>query len=369
MANKKNQHFVPQYLFRNFSTDKKSIGVLLRESGKIIETAPIKGQCSKNNFYGSTEIENLFSEIEGEQSTILRKILSLKSMKEFIEYYNNSDKENPEININPDILILLQSILFQKSRTELEANKHREIFGNIVKEMFMREMELQGETNIVKYKDYFTIDVDMVRTVLMMIKTSAELVDQIMDLSIYILKNKTDTKFIFSDSPVVFYNRYYKGVRLRGVLGLQIPGLMIFYPISHDTCILLLDEGVYTGSLIGNNFFEIENDCDVTSINKLQLHHSLNAIYFSEDMDFKYIKRLWRQQRNSLKKITPNFVTAPAMDHDGVAMGDIMHSFEPQIPHTLNLSFLSSNILDDSSYIFRYRDPELVKEAKERLSP
>ena len=33
-----------------------------------------------------------------------------------IEYYNNSDKENPEININPDILILLQSILFQKSR-------------------------------------------------------------------------------------------------------------------------------------------------------------------------------------------------------------------------------------------------------------
>jgi len=367
MANKKNQHFVPQYFFRNFSTDKKRIGVLLRDNGKIIKMAPIKGQCSKNNFYGSIEVEDLFSKIEREHSAILRKILSLKSKKEYIGYYNNSDKENPEININPDILILLQSILFQKSRTELEANKHREMFGNIVKEMLVREMELQGETNIIKYKDYFSIDVDMARTVLMMIKTSAELVDQILDLGIYILKNKTDIKFIFSDSPVIFYNRYYKNVRLHGVLGLQTPGLMIFYPIAHDTCILLLDESVYNGSLMGNHFFEIENEHDITSINKLQLHHSLNAIYYSEDIDLRYIKRLWRQQRSSLKQVGTNFITAPAINHDGISMGDIMHSFEPQIPYMLNLSFLSSDILDDSKYIFRYRTPELAKEAKRRF--
>ncbi len=367
MGENKNQHFVPQYLFRNFSSNKRSINILLRKNGKIIQQAQIKGQCSKNNFYGSIEIENLFSKLEGQHSLILRDILSMNSQEEFMKHYNNYDKENSDIKINPNILILLQAIIFQKNRTELEAQKQSLMFGKIVKELFVRDMELQDKNEITKYKDYFKIDVDLTKTVLMMIETSSKVVGLIVDLGVYILRNKTNTEFIFSDSPVTLYNKHYINVHLRGVLGLQTPGLMIFYPISSDTCILLLDENIYNGSLIGNNFFEIENDFDVTSINKLQLHHSSNAVYFSEEMNQKYIKKLWKQERSSLKSLNINFNVAPAIDHNGIAMGDVMHSFEPQIPYRLNLSFLSSEILDDKHYTCSCRTPELVEDIKEYL--
>ncbi len=230
-------------------------------------------------------------------------------------------------------------------------------------------MEYQGKKDIVKLKDHFSIDTDETYTVLMMLSISSQLAGLVSDLGIYVLKNRTDTEFIFSDSPVVFYNRYYKNVQHRGVLGFQEPGLMIFYPISPDTCILLIDEIVYHGNIIGKHFFEIDNNFDITNINKLQLQHSMNSIYFSDSMDTKNIKRLWRQQRSTLKTTRMEVNVGVGKNTNGNSIGDIVHSFEPQLPFLLNLSFLESEILSDEHYFFRYRVPELVEEAEKNKPP
>lgn len=52
--------------------------------------------------------------------------------------------------------------------------------------------------------------------------------------------------FIFGDAPVVFYNSYYRNVTARGVLGLQSPGLQIFFPLDSTTLLLLMDDKVYS---------------------------------------------------------------------------------------------------------------------------
>ncbi|WP_345988734.1 DUF4238 domain-containing protein [Sulfurimonas sp. HSL1-2] len=365
MANRKNQHFVPQYYFRYFSKGQSSINVLLKDSGKIIENAPIKGQCSKNNFYGSVEIESLFSKIEGRHSAVLKKIQSINSKKEFIEYATMCD-EAPELGLNPDLLELLQAIMFQKSRTEFEAKKHSEMFGQVIKEVFLKDMELQVNDEILKYKEFLDISTDLTDTVLMTLEIATKRTALISDLGIYILKNKTSTEFIFSDAPVVIYNKYYQNVHLRGVLGLQSPGLMIFYPITPDTCILLLDEAVYHGA---SNFVEITNTHDIASINKLQLHHSLNAIYFSENVSPKYIRKLWKQQRHSFRTDKMKVVVASALDHKGNDMGEVMHSYEPQIPYSLNLSFITSEVRGDKDYDNSYRNPELIAEVEKEIKP
>jgi len=74
MSKKVNQHYVPQFYFRYFSENGKSICVLNRDSGKAIKSASIKGQASKKYFYGDSDVEDRLSEIDGLFSTALRQI-------------------------------------------------------------------------------------------------------------------------------------------------------------------------------------------------------------------------------------------------------------------------------------------------------
>ena len=52
MSALRNHHFVPQFYFRRFSTDGKSICLLTRATGKTVRQATIKGQASKIGYYG-----------------------------------------------------------------------------------------------------------------------------------------------------------------------------------------------------------------------------------------------------------------------------------------------------------------------------
>jgi len=360
MAEKKNQHFVPQYYFRNFSIDKKSINIILKGNGKTIQNAPIKGQCSKNNFYGDIEIEDMFSKIEAQHSHILKKLIAIDSLHDFWSYYNDFDIDNDNIQINPDILVLLQLILFQKNRTEFELRRANHSFSHIAKELFTATCEKNRKEGLLKYRDKFDIKVDQTETILILIRNAFNATPAILDLGIYLIKNRTDTKYVFSDSPVVMYNKAYHDIKEIGVLGLQSPGLLIFFPISTDTCILLIDEIKYFGDLIGKNFFELTNKNDVDSLNKLQLHNSLNTVYFSDYNDKKYVNQLWRQQKNNFVNNLSSvkikrFVHPPTYEEK-----EFMFVHTQQIPYSLNLSFLYPVDLSNEQVLPIYRNKELI---------
>lgn len=362
MANKKNQHFLPQYFFKNFSTNKKTINLILRKSGKIIKNASIKNQCSKSYFYGAGDIENLFAVLEGDQSKILRKIIQIDSFESWQRYKNDFDPvKHKDIGINPEMLALLQIILFQRSRTEFAAKQMSTSFSKMAKEIFISHLKAKEETEILKYIDFVDISVDEKDTVLMLIKSAFEFTPAILDLGIYILKNITSREFIFSDSPVVFYNRAYKDIKKHGCLGLQSPGLLIIFPISPNTCLLLVDEKKYYGDLIGKGYFEIKNEFDIDSLNKLQLHHSLNSIYCSDNLSEQYIKKIWKQQKNSFVDLFGRFQNLDSVDQYGKKNGEILHMYEEQIPFEMNLSFLKSVDLSNERIIPNHRNKELIE--------
>lgn len=368
MANKKNQHFLPQFYFRNFSSNKKTINLILRKSGEIINGAPIKGQCSKSYFYGNKEIEDLFSTIEGDHSSVLKKILLLDSTQALQDYINNFDPIiDKDIQINPEILNLLQIILFQRSRTEYEAKKMSITLSKTFKEILLSHAEAKKAKEILEYKDDFDIVADEQSTVLMLIKYAFLSTPGILDLGIYILKNETNREFIFSDSPVVFFNLAYKNIKKFGVLGLQSPGLLIFFPISPNTCLLLIDEQKYQGTLLGNNYFEIKNKFDIDSINKLQIHHSMNSVYFSDNISEKYIKQLWRQQKSNFVNISGQFNKMDTFDKYGKKDGEILHMYQEQLPYEMHLSFLQSIDLSHEIKIPNYRNKELIDLVKESM--
>ena len=63
---KRRQHYVPKFYLRNFSENKKSVGMYLLKENKIITHGSINDSLWKEYFYGEDAVvENKLAEYEG----------------------------------------------------------------------------------------------------------------------------------------------------------------------------------------------------------------------------------------------------------------------------------------------------------------
>lgn len=345
MSKKANQHFVPQFYFRFFSRDGRSICVLNLRDGSSCPTASIKGQASRNKFYGSTELEDAFAEMEGKFSSPLRRLIDGANLDEL------TDAES---------LLILQAVMFQRSRT-LAARNSAQPMNNRLMQLFL-EVSINSDPDLPDAERQELIsglenlEVDPLRFHLDQIKTSIENAHLLGDLIPVILENRTNRPFIFGDSPVVFHNAHCGKVKLRGVLGFSTPGLQVIFPLSEGRILLLLDENTYRiRGLRSKNIIHIRQLSDVSMLNRLQLHSASNSVYFSEYKCDEYVRTLWRQERISITDNLVNVVEAPGVDEEGNQEGELLHTFAPLLPIELRLSFLSHAIIDDKSYKFERR--------------
>ncbi|WP_164968631.1 DUF4238 domain-containing protein [Arcobacter sp. F155] len=357
MANNKNHHFVPQFFFRNFvqinnKQKIKTINMLIKKNGNIIENVSIKDQASKNNFYLDKNIEKIYSDVEGKHCKLLNIINNIDSIKDYTKESKNFSS-------------IFQVVLFQYLRTLDMLNRIKSIsedfsnellkqiinnnheINNLIQTEKVKKEDLIKSIKISFHKKYFNKSLNE--------KIAYTFVYQevIKDLKIYILNNKTDREFIFSDNPVVFYNLAFNHIKNNSMTAMQSPGLMIFFPISQKKCILLLDEDKYIGSLIKNYFFNITNETDINSINKLQIHNCTNSIYFSDIKKKKYISQLYRQEKNALR-----------FNRKDVKVDKNTLMIIPEkINYKINLSFLCPKDEINNSNI-KYRNKDLYQVMK-----
>lgn len=344
MANKANQHYVPQFYFRYFSEDGKSISVLNRKNGKSIERAPIKGQASKKYYYGDEEIESNLSEIEGHFSGALREIKETNSF---------------EICTPENYVLLLQNIMLQKSRTVSERKRSKAMQDRLL-QLYMEcevnnDESLDDETKEGFRKIAQTLEADPKQYQAMGMSIALECADSLVDLMPVILHNKTNRPFIFGDAPVIFTNPFLKRIKLRGVLGAQTPGLIVLYPLSSQHCVMLIDERAYKIKRFRTSRYSVRNLRDISLINRLQIHNSASAVYFSNIKYSQYVEALWQQEKARLIDHIGKVVEAPGIDHNGQPMGDIMHSFEEQLPLVPRFSFLDYREVPEEEYQFGRR--------------
>lgn len=346
MSNRKNHHFVPQFYFRRFSTDGKSVCAITKATGQLIAQAPIKSQASKNNFYGTPEVENVLGEIEGECSKTLRTL---------------SELADPAMLDDDDVSRLLMYIALQRSRT-MSARTNGQPFQDKIARLHL-EVELNNSTEIddasrkviLENLDHFGVDPVQAQQLHMSI--AVEAAGALQDLHPIILDNKTNRPFIFGDAPVVFYNAYYRNVRHRGVLGLSTPGLLAILPLNGEKCLMLVDPTCYKIQKIRNNRVQVREFRDVVSLNKLQLHAASSCIYFRDFQYARYVSEIWRQEQQRFRPHAGVVIEAPSFDaKNGEPLGDIVHGFEPQLPFPFSLSFLQHPVLGDEEYRFGRRE-------------
>lgn len=340
MSKKSNQHYVPQFYFRLFSKDGRSICIFNRKNGTSCTAASIKGQASKHKFYGSQEIEDAFSDLEGIFSSTLRTLKSCTDLREISE---------------ADQLLTLQAIMFQRARTLSSRNSSQPMNDRLTKLWLEAEINknenLSDDQKFEYISDLELFDVDPLRFHLEQIKVSLEQAHLLGDLTPVLLDNRTNRPFIFSDAPAVFHNAHYGNVKLRGVLGFTTPGLQIFFPLCESRALLLIDSRHYwLKKLRPGNVIHIRELRDVSAINSLQIHSAATAIYFSDYKYAEYVKAIWSQERMKLSENLVAVVEVPCFDRNGSPQGDIVHSFAPMLPVNLKLSFLEHKTLGDDDY-------------------
>lgn len=192
----------------------------------------------------------------------------------------------------------------------------------------------------------------------------------ISDLSLLILRNRTMAPFILCDAPCVFSNHYMRRITYAGVLGLMTPGLMAVLPINTRTQVLFYDAAVYRPDYVTAGCIDVFGIGDVSLLNALQVHSAEENVYFSDISAETYLRELLFAHRRLLQQTKGVFITHKPGEIliDGAPnRHEVLHVFEPQLPITLDLSFMSTAPLQPGENPNRPRNLSMVQAIEEAL--
>lgn len=285
MSKTKNQHYVPQFYLRNFSSNSKSINFLNLSTGRIVLGDSIKNQCSEDYFYGKTiPIEKAFGEIETNSGALLKKMIK--------DNYIPSAKTQEHS-------ILQLFIVTLHSRTKYKADEMVDKMGKSV-----LELHPDVDKNLLD-----KVEIKMDFPLHYPILNSFTRYHLVQDLSIHLFANESRNNFITSDQPVILYNKWAEDIKDYGAVGLASKGLLIFLPLSPGKLLLLYDSSVYKIGNKKDSVTILNVSKEVDNINLMQWLKCLDNIYFISEDEQNKIKndaqvniRLRKQSKINFKE-------------------------------------------------------------------
>ena len=341
-------HFIPQYHFRLFTGQKRYIHLARRDGScfahgrQFVRNAPIKDQCAPRNFYGNERIEKWLGTLETRHSPVYRAVIDIAWGTRTSALSDEEDNH------------LREAILLQRVRTPSRAAVTASLFNRTVLYIYCDYLKTLPTTperqTIIDaiQRGKATLKNSQFVALMNLLQHIESRVVTISDLSLLILRNQTAVPFIIGDVPCVFSNRYMRNIQDSGVLGCTTPGLMAALPINWRTQILCYDAGVYQPDYSTAGCIDIFHIADVSLLNALQVHSAKENIYFSDESSEDYLSKLLSAHRPLLQNHTGEFVShnpGEVLINGVPSTGEVLHTFEPQLPITLDLSFISTSPL------------------------
>jgi len=312
MAELREHHFVPQFYLKNFSSDRKQILLLNLSRDIFVKGASIRHQCSRRNFYGTTsDTENLLSGIEGKAASLIQRILK---------------SERPPLKGSADHYILAAFATTQQMRTPPAAS----VNGFMTESIADLATEGGGDP-----KQFINDNLKDPFPTALPLSLSHTMIPAALSLEVHLFLNKSGIDFITSDVPLVTHNFYCEGINYKGVRGWESPGFQVLLPLSPRQLIMLYDERVYKCGGKSDKTTIIDNIEEINNLNSFQILNCNNNIYFYRENSLSIL----RQQSRSLapKRPIERMISVRAKsDEDN--MNEIIHWYEPLIPHQLRLS-------------------------------
>lgn len=267
-------HYVPQFYLKNFSNNRKSIGMYHTKHHKYIKEASIKKQACKDYLYGEDgTLEDMLMDIENQSSKIIKKIIETSTL--------------PPQDSN-DYALLLLFILMSEARNLRTADSINNFIDIKMKTIMKMNKKLDISPDFID-KTKISMNIPNLHS----ISTSLEIYPILFDLKSVLLISKNDRQFITSDNPLVRYNQMYiqRKYTLRGY-GLGNMGIQLFFPISPQLCICIFDNILYDCEINKDGNIEIDKGKHMDEINKLLYLNSYNNVFFNDKTKEAYIKKI-----------------------------------------------------------------------------
>jgi len=263
---KKNNHFVPRSYLRRFcSGSDRQIALYNLKSGRTVEAAPIKSQCSRDYFYTTNPIfEENFSKIEGEQERLLSDIIASQS----VPALGSADRG-----------LLSSGVMFQAGRTATTVANVDHITNQFGKALLRLHFTKDDRKDMLEYLPKIKITMtDAVMDAVGQHLTMWPLID---DLDSTLFLNDTDEDFLTSDHPVALCNSLPASHAFDRRIGFASRGLIIVYPISPRALLFFSDAEVYK---VEKNFAgasTLKRREEVIELNLAQCGNAYENLYFA----------------------------------------------------------------------------------------
>ncbi|MBL7968648.1 MAG: DUF4238 domain-containing protein [Prolixibacteraceae bacterium] len=320
MANKKNQHFVPQFYLRRFTRTMKSpfIELFIYSSQSHVKNAPIKNQASEKHFYDNdNSIENMLEIIEGEAAKSLKKIDHTgKLSKSKIDHIN-----------------ILAFSFFQLARTKQHAKEVQTTINKIYQQIYKDDPRFKG------FFDNYRIEIEKPAT--FSIGIISKILRQTVDLKIKLIVNKTNQRFITSDNPVLGYNQFLEKRKVQGsITGIALKGIQYFLPIDSNNCLVFYDSKTYKVGKWYSNIILVKNKKEIDLINLLQFLNCEDHIYFNDETEIDYIRNLYQKSKKYEKAGIPIVNEYPEISFNDGENASLIHSYKTDLKIGLEVSFI-----------------------------
>lgn len=255
---KRRQHYVPKFYLRNFSENKKSVGLYLFDASKIIEHGSIEDVLWKEYFYGKDAVvENKLAEYEGKWNNIVSAIIETEKLPD--------DKR--------ESVLLRYFILISSARTLRRGNEANKDYTDLLTKVLEAEEPALYEKVMGGGEDGLAVKINY--PALAFINAARQCIPLVIDLKMNLLINRSAIDYVTSDNPTVFYNQLYQAKNLSRGFGWGEYGIQFIIPISPKIAICMYDSEVYT-----MKEKIIKSSSKVKKLNELFLNNSDKLIIF-----------------------------------------------------------------------------------------
>lgn len=237
-----NQHYVPRLLLKNFSEPRKDEFYIYafdkHKDEDNVFNPNIKGIAAENGFYdltygnNSLSLEKNLTELEGKAAKIIKKILQEKNLA----HITKNDRF---------ILALFLSVQFVRTK------EHRLRFSHIQEMLIDRLTDQKYPKEVIeKLKQETTDPEDNKLMGLKSLIDAGLYVPQFLKKTWVLYQTTQDDPFYTSDNPIAMFNDQDFG--LYGNIGLSVPGIEIYLPLSTTLCLGLICPVLSNQILVAN---------------------------------------------------------------------------------------------------------------------
>lgn len=288
----KNQHYVPQFLLRNFATRRGRayrIHVFDPMRDVLRCNQNVSDVCAQNYFYDDDNWIEKFLEANVE-TPAATEILAIRSDECLTSPFPSRS--------------ITRFIAVQLARTAVAAKQSLATANALIGTMSKELLRLNGFDEATPPKVRMVLTDPKVHHSRLALSGCAAWI-LIKDLRQHLVINETERDFLISDNPVVQSNLYLGAQPIPHAASMSAAGAQLFLPLSTRHLLCLYDGSVYKYGNKHSHVSKIRQEETVLAINLLQARNQPGALMFHDKNDGEAVHRmakawnhrpLWTQQ-------------------------------------------------------------------------